>query len=100
MEKLKGKWEELKSFLPKDWEEKAKESNAICRIRKVSGAEELLHIGEGLSLKEASVVAKEGGILDISSVALYHRARKSVEWLRWICEGILERLGTQTTRPE
>lgn len=105
MEKLTKEWEELKSFLPNGWEEKAKESKAICRTRKVGSAEELLrvellHFGEGLSLKETSTVAKEGGISDISSAALYHRARKSVEWLRWMCEGMLEHLGTQTTKPE
>ncbi len=105
MEKLTKEWEELKSFLPKGWEEKARESKAISRVRKVGSAEELLrvellHFGEGMSLKETSVVAKEGGISDITSVALYYRARKSVEWLRWICEGMLERLGTQTSKPE
>ena len=45
-------------------------------------------------------MAKEGGISDISSVALYHRVRKSAEWLRWMCEGILEQLGTSVTKPE
>jgi hypothetical protein len=34
MEKLTKEWEELKSFLPEGWEEKAKESKAICRTRK------------------------------------------------------------------
>ncbi len=105
MERITQEWRALKSFLPEGWEEKAKESKAICRTRKVGGAEELLrvellHFGEGLSLKETSAVAKEGGISDISSVALYHRARKSGEWLRWMCEGMLERLGTQTTQPD
>lgn len=105
MGKIRNNWEELKGFLPEGWEEKAKESKAICRTRKVGGAEELLrvellHFGEGLSLKETSAVAKEGGISDISSVALYHRARKSGEWLRWICEEMLKGLGTQTSRPD
>ena len=91
--------------MPNGWEEKAKESKAICRTRKVGSAEELLrvellHFGEGLSLKETSTVAKEGGISDISSVALYHRVRKSAEWLRWMCEGMLEQLGTAVTKPE
>lgn len=105
MGKITNEWEELKGFLPEGWEEKAKESKAICRARKVGSAEELLrvellHFGEGLSLKETSAVAKEGGISDISSVALYHRARKSGEWLRWICEEMLKGLGTQTSKPE
>ena len=105
MKKVTREWEELKSFLPEGWEEKARESKAICRTRKVGSAEELLrvellHFGEGLSLKETSAVAKEGGIADISSVALYHRARKSGEWLRWMCEELLEKLGTQTSKPE
>ena len=105
MERIKTEWHELKSFLPNGWEEQAYECKAISRARKVSGAEELLrvellHFGEGLSLKETSVVAKEGGISDISSVALYHRARNSGEWLRWICENMLEQLGTKVTKPE
>ena len=104
MEKLTSEWEYLKSFLPQGWEAKAKESKAICRSRKVSSAEELLrvellHFGEGLSLKETSTVAKEGGISDISSVALYHRVRKSAEWLRWMCEGMLKQSGTAATKP-
>ncbi len=104
MEKITQEWIELKSFLPKGWEEKAKESKALCRTRKVNSAEELLrvellHFGEGLSLKETSVVAKEGGISDISGVALYHHVRKSGEWLRWMCEGMLRQSGTQTTKP-
>ncbi len=105
MKKLTKEWEVLKSFLPEGWEEQARESKAIRRTRKVSSAEELLrvellHFGEGLSLKEASAAAKEGGISDISGVALYYRTRKSAEWLRWMSEGILERLGTQIKRPE
>ncbi len=105
MERITQEWTALKSFLPEGWGEKAKESKAICRTRKVGSAEELLrvellHFGEGLSLKETSAVAKEGGISGISSVALYHRARKSGEWLRWMCEGLLERLGRQTSEPE
>ncbi len=71
MERIAQEWTALKGFLPEGWEEKARESKAICRTRKVSSAEELLrvellHFGEGLSLKETSVVAKEGGILDPS----------------------------------
>jgi len=105
MEKIINEWEELESFLPEGWEEKAKESKAICRPREVSSAGELLqvellHFGEGLSLKETSTVAKEGGISDISSVALYHRVRKSAEWLQWMCEEMLEQLGTAATKPE
>jgi len=105
MEELTREWEELESLLPEGWEEKEKESKAICRTRKMCSAEELLrvellHFGEGLSLKETSAVAKESGISDISSVALYHRARKSGEWLKWMCEGMLERLGTPVTKPK
>ena len=105
MGKITGEWAELESFLPEGWEEKARESKAICRTRKVGSAEELLrvellHFGEGMSLKETSTVAKESGISDISSVALYHRARKSGEWLRWMCEGMLEKLDTAVTKPE
>ncbi len=42
--------------MPNDWEEKAKESKAICRTRKVGSAEELLrvellHFGVNANLK-------------------------------------------------
>ena len=78
MRRAAREWEELRSFLPEGWEEAARETGAICRTRKVSSAEELLrvellHFGEGLSLKETSAVAREGEISDISSVALYKR---------------------------
>lgn len=73
MEKIREEWEELKSLLPDGWEEKAKESKAICRTRKVGNAEELLHFGEGLSLKETSTVAKESEISDISSASITER---------------------------
>lgn len=98
-------WQTLKTFLPNGWEEQARTSGAIRRTRKVSNAEELLrvellHFGEGLSLKETSAVAKEGGVSDISSVALYKRARKSAEWLRWMCEHMLSELGTRIEAPK
>lgn len=105
MGRIEREWDALRSFLPDGWEDAARKSGAICRTRKVNSAEELLrvellHFGEGLSLKETSIVAKEGKISDISSVALYKRARKSGEWLRWICERMLAGLGTQVTQPE
>lgn len=104
MEKIKSEWEVLTSYLPQGWEEKAKATGAIRRSRKVSSAGELLqvellHLGEGLSLKEASAVAREGEVVNISSVALYKRLRNSGEWLKWIAENMLKRFGVQAEKP-
>jgi len=105
MNNITNEWQVLKTFLPNGWEEQAKKSKAICRTRKVNSAEELLrvellHFGEGFSLKETSTIAKEGEISDISSVALFKRVKKSAEWLRWICEHMLEKLGTCINKPD
>jgi hypothetical protein len=82
-------WSVLTRFLPLGWQEKAKELGAIRRCRGFPDAEALLrtlliHLGDGCSLKETVVRAKHGGLVDISSVALFKRLKLSGEWLRWM----------------
>lgn len=82
-------FEYLTRFLPEGWREKAKELGALRRCRKVPDAERLLrtlliHLAEGCSLRETAVRAHEGGILDLSDVAIMDRLRMSGEWFRWM----------------
>lgn len=82
-------FEYLTRFLPEGWREKAKELGALRRCRKVPDAERLLrvlliHLAEGCSLRETAVRAREGGVLELSDVAIMDRLRTSGEWFRWM----------------
>lgn len=97
-------WKVLLHFLPVDWDEKAKELGAVTRQRKIPSAETLLrvlliHLADGCSLRETVVRAKQGGLADISDVALLKRLRASSEWLRWLSTAMLTRLGCTVQKP-
>lgn len=90
---LSDDWEYLMTFLPDEWEQKAKELGAMMRCRKYSNPESLLrtlfiHLADGCSLRETVVRANYGGIAVSSDVALLKRMRKSGEWLRWMAMGV------------
>lgn len=83
-------WEVLVSFLPEGWQQKAKELGALRRCRKFADAGVLLrtlliHLADGCSLRETAVMAKTGGLVSISDVALLKRLHASGEWFRWLC---------------
>ena len=59
------------------------------RCRKIPNAEILLrvlliHLAEGCSLRETSVRARQGGIVDLSGVAILDRLKQAGEWFRWM----------------
>ncbi|MEE8436229.1 MAG: IS4/IS5 family transposase, partial [bacterium] len=87
-------WAVLRSFLPVDWEEKARELGALKRCRKFDGAEALLrtlliHLADGCSLRETAVRAKQGGIAAVSDVALLKRLKAAGEWFRWMAAQLM-----------
>lgn len=89
-------FEYLVSFLPADWQDKAKELGALRRCRKVPDARTLLrvlliHLAEGCSLRETSVRAREGGIISLSDVAILDRLKLSGEWFRWMNTEIMRK---------
>jgi Transposase DDE domain len=91
---VKDDYDYLVSFLPVGWREKAKELGALRRCRKVPNADILLrvlllHLGEGCSLRETSALARQGGLADLSDVAIMDRLRLSSEWFRWMNEQIM-----------
>ncbi len=98
-------WRCLKRFLPEGWEEMARPLGAWRRQpRSIASSEALLrllliHLADGCSLREAVVRARQGGVADISDVALMKRLRASGEWLRWMTMQLLQRRGASVARP-
>ena len=83
-------WKLLVSFLPANWQDLAAETGALKGLRKNKSAENLLrvlllHLGCGHSLLETAVRARQEGLAELSSVALWNRLRKSQAWLRSLC---------------
>lgn len=81
-------WQTLCRFFPRQWRHKAFELGACHRLRGISSIDVLLrilllHLGEGLSLKQSSNIARQAGWASISDVSLLNRLRQSSEWLRW-----------------
>jgi hypothetical protein len=86
------------ALFPAQWRERASESGAIERLRGFSSAEALLrtlllHIANGLSLRETVVQAKLAHLASVSDVALLKRLRSSEEWLRRLCVDLLRENG-------
>jgi hypothetical protein len=84
-------WGIIADFLPPGWQELARTSGALRRARKVSDPETLLrlillHVGAGLSLRQAAARAKRTGLASISDVALLKRLRGASRWLQILAE--------------
>jgi Transposase DDE domain len=95
-------WQTLLWLFPSQWRERAAESGAIERLRGFSSAEALLrtlllHIANGLSLRETAVQAKLAHLANVSDVALLKRLRNSEEWLRKLCVDLLGEAGVIAT---
>lgn len=91
-------WGVIRTLFPAQWRELAGESGAIERLRGFSSPEALLrilllHIANGLSLRETVVQAKLAQLATVSDVALLKRLRNSEEWLRRLCVDLLKESG-------
>ena len=98
-------WQCLQRFLPAGWEDMARTLGAWRREpRSLPSTEALLrllliHLADGCSLREAVVRAKQGGLADISDVALFKRLRASGEWLRWMAVEMLQQRDVTPVQP-
>lgn len=97
---LDENWELLLSLFPMGWEQQAVLTGALERLRGFPSASHLLrvlllHVGKGYSLRETAVKAKEGGLADVSDVALLNRLRKAESWWRQMCVALLAERGLQ-----
>lgn len=87
-------WRFMLKLLPARWEELARETGAVKRLRGFDSVEQLLrglllHVALGCSLRETVVVAKAAGWLEMSDVALLKKLRQSERWLQALCVGLL-----------
>jgi IS4 transposase len=88
MEKSIG-MEEIKKILPKEWEEKAYELEAMGRSGEVKTAEDLLrlnmlYVTSGCSIGGTSTILKAGGAMKLNKNAVAERLEKSEKWLKWL----------------
>jgi hypothetical protein len=90
-------WDIVKSMLPTDWQESARQCGALRRGRKVANPEILLrllllHVAGGLSLRQTVARAQALGWASLSDVALLKRLRGSANWLEYLCSASWEGL--------
>src|ERR1035438_8685602 len=88
-------WKDLTSLLPAGWQEMARQSGAVERLRGFPSAAVLLrmlllHVARGYSLRETVVRSKLANWAEISDVALLKRLRTSEDWLRLLCSDLLQ----------
>lgn len=88
---LNEEWAIIAGFLPPGWQELARTTGALRRARKVRDPETLLrlillHVGSGLSLRQATARAKRIELASISDVALLNRLRGSSQWLQVLAQ--------------
>jgi Transposase DDE domain len=87
-------WQFLLKLLPADWEQLARNTGAVTRVRGFDSVDQLLrglllHVGLGCSLRETVILAKAAGWLNMSDVALLKKLRQSERWLQALCVGLL-----------
>ena len=92
--RLESDFDYLVSFLPCGWEEQAKALGALKRCRGVKDAKSLLrvlliHLAEGCSLRETAVRARQGGLAELSDVAIMDRLRVAGDWFCWINRAVM-----------
>lgn len=97
-------WEEIKSYLPSDWEEKAKELGALARRRGIKTADELLvlnllYVKDGGSYQATSSMMKLTAGISLDKNAVYHRIKSSWRWLRYMAESVCHLQGITIPKP-
>jgi hypothetical protein len=86
-------WQVLVGFLPKQWQQWARDYGAITRLRNIASPEALLrllllHVSGGLSLRQTVIRAREHKLARISDVALLKRLRNAGPWLQRISQDL------------
>lgn len=90
---LVREWGIITQLLPPDWREQARTTGAFRRGRQIRDPGTLLllillHVGAGLSLRQASARAQRIGLATVSDVALLKRLRSSGQWLHALAAGL------------
>ncbi len=87
-------WSILRHWLPDDLDARARAEGFFRRARGLNDGEVwlrliLMHVAGGLSLKQTALRARELGLAQISSVALFKRLRCSQKWLQGLTKYLL-----------
>ena len=87
-------WSIIRDWLPDDLNERARADGFFQRLSGLNDAELwlrliLMHVAGGLSLKQTALRARELGLAQISSVALFKRLRRSHQWLQGLTRYLL-----------
>jgi hypothetical protein len=91
---LYDQWAYVRTLLPQDLEESARNSGALSRRRGVRDAEALVRTllaygATDLSLKSVAGWAKAPGVSDLSAPALFYRVRDAEQWLSVLLGAVL-----------
>ena len=87
--RLAEDWSLIERLLPAHWEQKARELGAFRRGRQIPSAAILLrvlliHLAQGCGLRETAVRACQGGLADVSDVAVLKRLKGCGAWFEWM----------------
>ena len=87
-------WEYVRTLLPSDLEESAREKNALLRCRNVPDAAALMRMAlayavSDLSLKDVAAWASALDVAEISGPGLFYRLREAEVWLERVLAQIL-----------
>jgi hypothetical protein len=102
---LIDEWRVLTKFFPSGWRAKAKELSILKRKRNIKSTSILLrilliHLADGCSLRETATRAEEGGLADVSDIALLKRLKGLSEWFRWMSLELIKTRGVELTPPK
>lgn len=92
-EPLEEDWALVQGLLPEGWQSQARELGALRRTRGVADAATLLrvmliHLAQGCGLRTTAALAREGGLADLSDVAILKRLKGCADWFEWMAQGL------------
>jgi Transposase DDE domain len=92
-ERLQEDWALVQDLLPVGWQDKARELGALRRTRGIADAGTLLrvlfiHLAQGCGLRTTAALACEGGLADLSDVAILKRLKGCADWFEWMAQGL------------
>src|SRR6266513_5657992 len=87
-------WEYVRTLLPSDLEESARNTNALLRCRNVPDAAALMRMAlayavSDLSLKDVAAWASAMELAEITGPGLFYRLRESETWLQQVLAQVL-----------
>ena len=88
-------WDTVRSLLPEDLDQTARDMNALRRRREVPNAEALVriilaYVVSGLSIKDVAAWAAASGIAELTGEGIFYRLVVSEQWLRHLlCQVLL-----------